>query len=444
MSTLPTSSPYPDVLGALTTGARAAFGVLHCALAARPEVVPAGKAFEIVLLAQNTSDANVDLVAALTLPEADARRQKGKFIPPRSKPVIAIKPGEVGCMILPVATLPDAAPGEYRISVDIGVKSPASAGRLRGESGSFGIGMLSDDGRAHFEGLSGLSFSTTKPRLRSALETTITLGAPRPALPPELKPEWITLWSLADGDDRMVLAHYGELLIARVFPQLKRNIIYPVLMETTLARYEAAGFPLQDAEAALITKMMTIVLEYAAPRERGHGYQAAGKYAIEPLLANARKDPTRKLRLPRWMGTYLRLIARNERAADAVVKLLGTRLYLPLLRDAIEYGFELVGTTSGQIMGDEDDIARYSDSIVRALETGAMDFERAYLPLIMGGVIIHDKVLMQGEIQDEKVSYLLNALKEREGDIPEKDADVLDLTYNTIQRATKIYGNREE
>jgi hypothetical protein len=139
----------------------------------------------------------------------------------------------------------------------------------------------------------------------------------------------------------------------------------------------------------------------------------------------------------------LRLIARNERAADGVIKLLGTRLYLPLLRDAIEYGFELVSTTSGQIMGDEDDIARYGDSIVRALEQGEMDFERAYLPLIMAGVIIHDKVLMAGEIQDEKVSYLLNALKEREPDIPQKDADVLDLTYRTIQRATKIYGNRE-
>jgi hypothetical protein len=260
MSTLP-SSPYPDVLGALTTGARAAFGVLQCALAARPDDVPTGRAFEIVLLAQNTSDATVDLVAALNLPEADARRQKGKFISPRSKPMIAIKPGEVGCMILPVATLPDAAPGDYKISVDIGVKSPASANRLRGDSGSFGIGMLSEDGRAQFERLRGLSFSASKPRLRSALETTITLGAPRPALPPELKPEWVTLWSLADGDDRMVLAHYGEVLISRVFPQLKRALVYPALMEATLVRYEAAGFPLHEAEAALITKMMTIIIE---------------------------------------------------------------------------------------------------------------------------------------------------------------------------------------
>ncbi len=437
-------NPYPDVLGALASGSRAAFGVLQCALATRPAEVPAGRAFEIVLLAQNTSDATVDLVAALNLPEQDARKQKGKFLAPRSKPVIAIQPGEVGCMIIPVATLSDAAPGDYKLTVDIGVKAPGNAGKLRGESGSFTIAMLSEEARAHFDTLRGLAFSMTKVRMRSALETTITIGAPRPALPPELKPEWITLWSLADGDDRMVLAHYGELLISRVFPQLKRGIIYPALMEATLARYEAAGYPLKDAEAALITKIMTIILEYAAPRERGHGYQAAGIYAIEPLLANARKDPTRKLTLPRWMATYLRMIARNERAADNVIKLLGSRLYLPLLRDAVTYSFDLVSTISGQIMGDEDDIARYGDSIVRALEQGGMDFERAYLPLILGGVIINDKVLMPGEIQDEKVSYLLPALKEREPDVPEKDADVLDLTYRTIQRTTKIYGNREE
>jgi hypothetical protein len=442
--TTTTTSLYPDVLGALAVGARAAFGPLQCALGVRPAAVAAGKAFEVVLLAQNTCDATVDLVAALTLPETDHKRQKGKFLPPRSKPVVAVKAGEVGCLILPVATLPDIAPGEYKLSVDVGVKAPSGTGRVRSESGSFAITMLSEDGRAHFEELRGIPFSTNKPRLRSALETSFTIGAPRPALPPELKPDWITLWSLADGDDRMVLAHYGETLIARVFPQLKRTLVYPVLMDATLARYEKAGFPLKDAEAALITKVMTLILEYASPRERGHGFQAAGKHAIEPLLANARKDPTRKLKLPRWMGTYLRLIARDDRAADAVVKLLGTRLYLPLLRDAIEYSFDLVSQTSGQIMGDEEDIARYSDSIVRALEEGEMDFERAYLPLVLGGVILNDKLLMPGEIQDEKVSYLLPALKEREPDIPEKDADVLDLTYNTIQRATKIYGSREE
>ena len=46
--------------------------------------------------------------------------------------------------------------------------------------------------------------------------------------------------------------------------------------------------------------------------------------------------------------------------------------------------------------------------------------------LAMGGVVINDKVLMPGETQDEKVSFLLPALREREPEIDPKDADVLD------------------
>jgi hypothetical protein len=441
--TTPAYSPYPDVLGALTNGARATFGVLQCALTVLPGSAPAGTAVDVTLLAQNTCDAPVELSAVLHLPEHDARRQKGRFLPPSTKPVVTVKPGEVGCLLLPVVTLSDIAQGEYRISVDINARTAGGTTRLRDESGSFAIGMLSPEGRAHFDVLRGALFSTHKPRLRNALEAELTIGPPRPTLPPELKPAWVSLWSLADGDDRMVLAHYGELLIARIFPQLRRTTIYPVLFETTLKRFEAAGFPLRDPEAALITKIMTIILEYASPRQRGHGYQAASRYAIEPLVVNARKDPSRSLKLPHWMAEYLRLIARDGRAADQVVRLLSRKLYLPLLRDAIEYGFALVSQLSGQIMGDDDDIARYTESIIRALEDGSMDFERAYLPLIMGGVVINDKVLMPGETQDEKVSFLLPALREREPEIDPKDADVLDLTYQIIQRATKIYGSRE-
>jgi len=163
--TTTTTTQLPDVLGALTGGARAHFGVLQAALALRPPTVNAGRALEAVLLVQNTCDQMVDLSVTLLPPEQDAKKQRGKFVARSPKLVVAVKPGEVGCVLLLVATLRDTAPGDYKLAVEIAVKSPERSRRVREAEGggSFKPAMLSEAARPRFAELKPLSFSANKP-----------------------------------------------------------------------------------------------------------------------------------------------------------------------------------------------------------------------------------------------------------------------------------------
>lgn len=441
----PTTIQYPDVLGALTGGIRANIGVIQCALGLRGSVA-AGRAAEVLLVVQNACDQSADVSLQVHVPEQDAKKRKGRFLAHPNKLVLSIKPGEVGYFTVPIAMLPDTAPSEYKFSIDISAQTAEKPRRVRSMEGgsAFTPTTLDVDARQRYDDAAALRYSANRLPLRSALEGSFMVDAPRPTLPPELKPQWHTLWSLADANETFILARYGDLIASRVFPRFKRTLVYAPLLEATKARFAEGGFAIRDAEAAVIAKLMALILEYAAPLQHKQSALLAGVYAIEPLISLARKQPDKPLQLPHWMRAYLKLVARDERALNAIERLLVGRLYLPLLRDAISHAFALVSTTTGQILGEADEIQLYSDQIISAIEKGGgLDFQRVYLPLIMGGTLVNDKILLPGEEQDEQVGHLVSILLDRQHEIAPEDADVLDLVQETIHRVTKIYGHRE-
>ena len=446
MATAENPIQYPDVLGALTGGQRVNFGVIQCALTLRDDRVAAGRTAEALLLVQNACDQTTDVSIQVRVPEQDAKKRKGRFLTHPTKLVLAIKPGEVGYFTIPIATLPDTALGEYKFSIEIAAQTAEKPTRVRSVEGggAFTSSMLGSDSRQRYDAISSLRYSTNKPALRNALEAALIVDAPRPALPPELKPQWHTLWSLADAGESFILARYGDLIAATVFPRFKRTLIYAPLLEVTKARFTEGGYDIREAEAAVIAKIMALILEYASPQQHKQSTLIAGIYAVEPVISAARKQPDRALPLPHWIRAYLRLVAQDERALHAIDRLIAGRLYLPLLRDAIEYAFTLVSQTTGQILGEEEEIKIYSNHILDAIEQkGGLDFQHVYLPLIMGGTLINDKILLPGEEQDEQVGHLVSILLDRQHEIAPEDADVLDLVQETIHRVTKIYGNRE-
>ncbi len=442
------SLQYPDILGALTGGARVNIGVGQFALAIKPNPIPAGRTLDVVLVVQNAGDQAADVSATLKLPEQDAKRQKNRFVARSTHLAVEIKAGEVGCIMLPVAVLTDTAPDDhYRVGVEVTIKPRQKPERIRLAEGGehFETDMLNPESRAHYDELAGLAFSTSRPPLRSALEVSFAVGQARPAPPPDLHARWISLWTLADAENHLLMARYADVFKQRVFPRLRRMKMYLPLVEATQQRFAEAGYPLQDAEAGLISKMMTLILEYAAPRENAHGFMAAGRYAIVPLLDSIQIDGQPVASLPHWFSEFLRLVALDERVTDHAPRLLTGRLYTALLRDAVEHAFALVQQTTGQRLGEEPEVAAYAEQLAAMIERKrGLNFQRVYLPLVMGGVLVSERMLMPGEQQDDMVSTLVNILTQREAEISPQDADVLELTQQTIHRVTKIYGHRGE
>jgi hypothetical protein len=444
----PHAIAFPDILSALTRGTLVHIGMAQFALAVRPQPVLASHPFDVILLIQNASDQKTEISAHLHLPDQDAKRQKARFLTPNMRHVVELKPCEAGCIQIQANTLADTAPGDqYKLSVDIAVRSGDKPNRIHRLDGGASVkaSTFNDDARAHALELRRLAYSAQKHPLRSTLETTFSVASAPPAPPKQLKAAWVSLWTLADADERLLVAHYSDLLSIQTFPQLKRRAIFGELKAATQARFSEAGFPLQDTESALIAKLMTLIIEYATPKENVHGYQAAGIYAIAPLLARIKQDPHTPVTLPNWFSAFLHLIARDERAASYIAKLAGRQLYYPLLRDAVTYGFALVQQTTGESLGSPVEIAENAHTLVEMLEAGrGLNFQRVYLPLIMAGVLVNDKLLMPGEQQDELVGDLVEVLTDRQDTFTPDDQDVLELTQQTIHRVTKVYGHRGE
>ncbi|MBE0691043.1 MAG: hypothetical protein IH587_13070 [Anaerolineae bacterium] len=444
------SVQYPDVLGALTGGARVNMGVMQFALAINPAVIAAGRASEAMLLAQNTSEHKVEIAVLLHIPDQDAKRQKGRFISRSARVVVEVQPGEVGYVSLPFAVLPDAATSDqYKLSVDIDVRAVSSgkSARVRAQDGgvTFHPETISKEARPHYEMLQELKFTAHKPALRNALDATFAITEAHLAPPPDLKAHWTSLWTLADADKRLLMLQYGDLMTAKVFPQLRRQRVYTALEEATKTHFTDAGYPLYEVEIALIAKMMTLILEYAAPKDSAHGFVAAGDYSIAPLFQRLLRDSNQEIKLPHWYSAFLQLLGQDERVVEHATRIVPRTLYLPLLQDAVEHAFAMVQQVSGQSLGEQNEIVSYAEQLIEMLENKqGLTFQRVYLPLIMGGILINDKILMTGEKQDDRVSQLVNILDERRAAMTPDDADVLELTEQMIHRVTKIYGHRGE
>src|ERR1700712_1763049 len=147
----------PDVLGALTGGERCNIGVLQLALGVRPRVARAGRPFEVLLLAQNTVDAPVDLTAVLQLPDG--------FVSKRARIVVGLSPMEVGYVVLPVAAAAQTPAGSgYKIAMSVEVKVEGNPPRVRPLERGLMVGVddLSPERAERVEALKSVTFSTSK------------------------------------------------------------------------------------------------------------------------------------------------------------------------------------------------------------------------------------------------------------------------------------------
>jgi hypothetical protein len=438
---------YPDVLGAITGGDRCNIGVAQAALALRPRVPRAGRPFEVILLLQNASDVNVDVTTTLHLPDADAKKQRGKFVSKHMRLIVGMAPAEIGYVVLPATTLPDTAASDaYRVAVEVDARPLNKPRRVREPEGGgeFVLEYLKPEAREQVETLRALSFSTAKRMGRNILEVPLNIMPGTLAKMIDFKPGWVSISKLVDyADARPMLHRYGDVLRTSVLPRLKRHELYPPLLEATVFRFAEAGFPLQQPEAVLIAKLMTLIVEYASPNENSHGYIAAGKYGIVPLIERNPLTIETPPILPHWVQGLLQLIDKDERVADHPVLTLTRLLYEELLFDAALHAFELVARETGEDLGSPAETEDYARTLVTMLKNKAgLDFNRVYLPLVVGSVIINDKMPVSKQSPFDLLRSLASALQTRAAGTGENESALIEMTERLIDRTGQKYGFR--
>ncbi len=436
---------YPDLLGTITGGQRCNLGAAQVAVAARPRIVHAGRPFEVILLVQNCVEDEIDVTMMLHLPRLDAKKQRERFISKTHRLVVGVKGAEVGYIALPVTTLPDTAIADgYEIGVEIEVKPPAKSNHIRSSEGGgeLNLDALSAETRSTVEALKLLSFSTAKQRLRNIIEVPVTVLSGSLGKYTDFTPGWVSVCKLTDyNDTRLLLHRYGPLVQVNTLPKLKRATMFKPLLDTTQTRFAEAGFSLKEAEATAIAKLMALILEYASPRFNAHGGIAAGSFNVEALIARDPFDFETPPTLPYWFRSLIDTLERDERAASYPSQVIPRYLYLDLLRDAISLGFELVLESTGEDLGSEQDCDQYREQLVGMIEAKAgLDFSHAYLPLVMGGVLINDQFALGKENPADLLRGIGLALEDRSADFSEADRDLYTMTNGILGRIGQRYG----
>lgn len=448
---------YPDVFGYITDAERHNVGPVQVALATRPRNVQAGRQFEVIMLIQNATDSQVDVTITLDIPSKDHDGKKGRFITNSHKLVLSVEPAEVGYAMLPMSTMPDTAIGsDYMIGMDIKVKQITKGKHVRtgGGGGFFNIDKVAKPNREKIEDLKKLRFSTQKRSglfSGNILETPISVMPGKIGSPLDLKPGWVSLWTLDAQDDvDLLLNKYGEIMRLRVLPALKKETIYPLVVRQIFDTFKKAGYSLTKPETQSIARLMTLILDFAGGKS---GATNAGRYDVMTTLKNRERDKAKAQKarliddlavdtvLPFWAIGFMRLIAKDERVSQVPVKAILHFLFDDLLKDAMIYGFNIVERDSGENLGTEEEMEQFSDLIISKLKKrGEVNFSYTYLPLVMGGVIVTDQILME----DDKIGDIMKELRflvdERSNERDEDNEAVFSMATFILEQTLKKYG----
>ncbi len=412
---------YPDLLGAVTGGPRLNLDVVQGALAVRPFQAPAGQPFEVVFLLQNASDVDVDVVIAPVLPDKDAAGQKERFSLKSSKLRIGLRPAEVGFMTLPVLSSAQTKPARgYTIGLNVEVKRvgkerPQRVRETNG-GGRFNIEELSDAVQKQISTLRMLHFSADNGGKKNFARAAFEVHPAASASTAELKPNWVSLWTLRDYMDEYTMAQKVWPVAQKIAKQLTRDKIFMPLLKSIQTNFQACGYPLSSPEALFIAKQLTLILE--------QGVTAAT--SVDP-----RPD------WPHWFAKLVKLLYGDEGLANSPVEQIATQLlFNELVYDGIMQGFTMVGTVLNEDFGTPDETGHYAADIVDLLgHTKPLDFARAYLPLILGGLIACGRVVMPGEQLINTIELLSKALANREREKNEDNDFIFDMAHKLIVRA---------
>ncbi len=440
---------YPDILGNITNGARYNVNVAQVALGIRPRNVRAGRTFEVILLIQNASDADIDVTATLQLPPQDAKKKPKRFIAKSERLVVGLRPAEVGYVMLPVTTLPDTAMAEnYKVSVGIDVKGQGKPRRIRANDGGGQVDphYLTDDTLNKLNDLKKLTFSTTRKGLMgTTLESSFNVMSAQIGQLSDLKPSWVSLWKMSDHhDDSLLLNQYAAQLQNEVLPKLKRDLLYPPLVQATEQRFKQSGYDIQPAEAHYITKLLVYVLELANPDEATPNYLSDAYFDVQLALKRLMRGKQEVLALPAWCKGMLKAIEENPASVEQPGIALANTGYEDLLRDAMRLSFQMITTSTGETMGTEEDMREYADRLIAKLQNGQSEltFSDAYLPLILGGVIIYDRAILKNEKVGEMLTELSRIVKSRYAEVSAEDEMVYTMTQQIVDRAFQKFGYR--
>ncbi len=392
-------SEYPDVLGDLVD-ARRRYEVngVHYLLELIPPTVAPGGVTRLRTWLQSCWDVPVE-VSITVRPESTAAEHLSLIQERTDVPLAA---AEVGQVDIPIACSAQAEPGDYPLTVTIGVHYEVRGLYIRGQKseGQMGQSLLNFTTGMSLASVLGLGFvAHTRPEQDLLLKVE---GEPETGPVPDLTPTFVSHWTVDELPLCGKALQYVNDQKLYLLPQLTRKDLYLAFLEESRERFKDAQVPLEIGEAIFLAKILTFAVEYLLGKPEWQDAILVPAYRL-----------AYRFNLP--MGDPVFLVARAD--------------YARITRLACSLSFGMLRRRLGRDPWTMEEQLAVTDLIADRVERGGpLPVEFLYLPLILGGLEVAHKVQMPGEDPAQSIALLARARQKRRAvlaEIPELD-DLLD------------------
>ena len=369
---------YPDVLGAITGGTRININELQVALGVFPQRTYLNQPLEVVLILQNTVDQPMQVKVGIQLPTEDKKGNPVVIDTPRKIMTLTLRAGEVGVLHTPIVPRPPTHPSN-KIPIRMAVRyRTATPGKLVRPPGGGVPPTILGISSFKLQALRDVIFSAHTWGQSTDIITTYFDIAPKllPATPLDVKPRYESLWTHeAMAEEREVVLSKVEDAY-RVANSLTRYSVYEALLKAVNERFAARDLVLHPGEAMAIAKMMTYTLDEGLTLE-----------------------PDFELEESRWFQTLCQLLAHDEALEDLNKgELAVEHLFEAALYDAVLLGFGVIMPKVEEDLGTHGEQRNYANRVLAWYAgQGQPDLSYAYLPLVMGGLVINQMATLKSD-----------------------------------------------
>jgi hypothetical protein len=276
----------------------------------------------------------------------------------------------------------------------------------------------------------------------SALEANFSITSAQMGKLTNFKPGWVSLWALGNSSDaRPLFERHKDVLIEQVLPLLTRETLFKPFYAATMARIKQQGYEVQPLELLFIAKLLTSVVAAGIKPPQVYDYEGQELYHVAGLPARGYPADGSPIPLPFWCRSLLALIGTDPQVMTHPEGVLAGPLYEDVLRDAITHGIMMMYAVTGQELGTRDDAFTYTEFLIELLRkpNRPLTFSDIYLPLVIGGILVANDVVMTGEEPLWSFQKLHETILMRQAERGEDNDLVFQLTEQSIAWALRRY-----
>lgn len=406
---------YPDIIGDyLKTSQRFETGGLQYAGYFEPATLVPEQVVQLYLFLQNTLNVPIVVNFQIELPKSGGFFRSKNPMLHVEKPLVTVElaQAEAGLFVLPVTTTEHTSQGDHILTIAPKVATKGRGKRIRPQKSVSQLDGKLIDSPVGLSLVASLGATYTEKSVKKAQFPLTVAGKPEPMQrAPRLQASYEPIWKEENIQPFNQAIQELNSRQVKIKDELTVEKLFVNLYGESVARFADAGLPLRIGEAIILAKILTYTCHY--------------------FLSSSRR--ANGLLVPIWERAF----AENVNTADVldVIRSVG---YFHIVRLAVAVSFGIIARSFGRHYWSLEERQALANHIAECLETGQdLDLEFLYLPLLMAGTQVANKVKLQGEDQKHTVTLMKTARDERKRLFIDQDMEKADKIYSRIlQRAS--------